>query len=1793
MRIIVLSLIYISIFVPVFGQSIEFFDIDASAFPIMKAKFLALDTNGEQLKDVTINDFSVKEEGNVRKIISVTCNKIVEFEPVSTVLVMDASGSMARKNLDLAKTAASAWINGMPEGESECAITAFDLQNYLIQDFTSIKPLLLLKVKELFARGGTNYNAALFEDMFGGLLVTRNARHNKKVIVMLTDGMPTTTTLENVIIDMALQQQVVIYVVTLGMPCPEVLRNIAIVTGGNWFENVSTPKETSDIYHQILQIISGVEPCQIVWESDVSCFGGERLADVDFYPFNTNKFITYAMPPTYISGIVLTPESVFFKNVLPGTVKDTTVKITALNGDLIVSDIMWDNTAFDVFPRSFKIKKGEIQSLHVTYTAPAGGEYIWSKVDIFNNLCPSEFYLSGGFAGKRPEKPTLMLTHPNGGELFVAGNDTTITWEGIPETDTVRLEYSHNNGQSWLTVSDKAVGGKHDWLRIPRTPSTECLMKVSQLNMDAESNPEWVRGFGSDSYFNIELPHSGIALDLYGNIYITSQFTGKLVIDDKILESQGETDAFVAKLDPSGKLEWITQLGGSSQVVAKGIAVDVFGNSFVAGKFDQFLNYDNRTLNSRGGGDVFIIKLLPDGVVQWARNPGGAGDDFANDIHIDHAYNLIITGSYSQTAYFDKVNLKSQGGYDIFIAKYTPEGNCLWAKSNGGLYHDEGTAVATTRSGNIFATGKFSKIAKFGNVTLTSSGNSTEIADFEVYVAKYFANGTMEWVTQAGGEGYDEAFGIAVDSYGDAYITGSFTHKADFGKHELIPTSSGDNITSDIFISKILSTGTFYWAKSAGGNSNDAAYDIGVDVDNNPTITGAFTGSAKFGDESLNGQGFLEVFAAKYTQMGELIWAKRAGGQYGDAGLSLALDSWGNSFIVGNYTNAGQFGSKIIKSRAGMMDVFVWGAGGGNDALQEDVSNTLWTIVAPQATAKDVDMGKIYLGTIKDSSVVDFIRNNGSYDFKVDTIFFEGTDKDVFSIVSKKANFIVEKNSEQEIEFRYNPVKAVTSRAEIVIHTQSDTIRKSIVGVGLLPDIQLLQRSINFGKVLLGEFKDSLFVAMIANNSKQPVEFTSTKHNIPNDRDFSTLLGGGQFILQPGDTAVMDLRFAPSEKGRTGGTLEFHYKGAGSPAVVQLAGEGINPNPSVLVSNSSFDDIFCEKSTFSDVQISNKGGDTLEIYSIEFAGNNAVDFSIQQNFPIIIAPDKTIIVRVDYYSDIPGLKTADMVVKSNSVPDSIINVPITLMLNGAKAVSEKSFVDMGVLDIDEPATTKIIIENPGNYTSLFVVSTGNKLITDKQTILMLPKQKTELKITFEGSNTIGNYESNITIIDTLCKFETQIAVNAIVSKRERPLITVNSKDFELIECHTESSEIFSISNRGKEELIISSIDISGADKDDFSVNMPSQMFLKQNESTDFTVLFKPQSEGLKKAELVIISNSEINPDYNIPISGRYEPSNFNISENIIDLGKIKTEQVVNFSFNITNSGFKRNKFYLTKIQGINLDKYEIEINKGQTEILNGQFISNIKQGIISGNILIRDSICDLQQEIIINATIAAASNLTLKVGSTEGYAGDRIDIPVTITDFANPDNLKIESIDFDLSFNSTILLPDFTAEYTDINGRGKLKLKDIPFKTDGNLILIPFIVGLGNSETTDLSISNITTNENEVSVFAESGLFTSLGICYEGGSRLFNPSGTAGIMQISPNPAADKTVNISFNLIEKGITKIGIYNSNGYLKEELDVTGKTGIIELQFQTDKFESGIYFIQLTTPTIFEIQKLIIVK
>ncbi|HRE59450.1 MAG TPA: formylglycine-generating enzyme family protein, partial [Candidatus Kapabacteria bacterium] len=102
-------------------------------------------------------------------------------------------------------------------------------------------------------------------------------------------------------------------------------------------------------------------------------------------------------------------------------------------------------------------------------------------------LCQTRFFASGGWKGKKPLIQTLKLIHPNGGEVFVAGSDTVITWEGVGPDEPVKLEYSTNNGTNWLTLSESATGLSYNW-RVPRIASSQCLARVTAAAKSGAEN---------------------------------------------------------------------------------------------------------------------------------------------------------------------------------------------------------------------------------------------------------------------------------------------------------------------------------------------------------------------------------------------------------------------------------------------------------------------------------------------------------------------------------------------------------------------------------------------------------------------------------------------------------------------------------------------------------------------------------------------------------------------------------------------------------------------------------------------------------------------------------------------------------------------------------------------------------------------------------------------------------------------------------------------------------------------------------------------------------------------------------------------------------------------------------------------------------------------------------------------------------------------------------------------------------------------------------------------------------
>ena len=303
----------------------------------------------------------------------------------------------------------------------------------------------------------------------------------------------------------------------------------------------------------------------------------------------------------------------------------------------------------------------------------------------------------------------------------------------------------------------------------------------------------------------------------------------------------------------------------------------------------------------------------------WAKQAGGISGDKGYSIAVDAYGNSYITGYFRESATFGTTTLTSSSDYgsDIFVAKMDINGNWLWAKQAGGTDYDDGYSIAVDVNGNSYVTGYFYGSATFGTTTLTSSSDYGS----DIFVAKLDINGNWLWAKQAGGTSYDYGNRIAVDAYGNSYVTGYFkSSSCSFGTITL--NSSG---YEDIFVAKMDSNGNWMWAKQAGGTSEDGGTSIAVDANGNSYVTGSFKESANFGTTTLTSSGSWDIFVAKIDHNGNWLWAKQAGGTDNNGGISIAVDANGNSYVTGGFYGSSCSFSTItlINSSIEYSDIFV------------------------------------------------------------------------------------------------------------------------------------------------------------------------------------------------------------------------------------------------------------------------------------------------------------------------------------------------------------------------------------------------------------------------------------------------------------------------------------------------------------------------------------------------------------------------------------------------------------------------------------------------------------------------------------------------------------------------------------------------------------------------------------------------------------------------------------------------------------------------------------------------------
>ncbi len=450
----------------------------------------------------------------------------------------------------------------------------------------------------------------------------------------------------------------------------------------------------------------------------------------------------------------------------------------------------------------------------------------------------------------------------------------------------------------------------------------------------------------------------------YSQIQISYDGIDGLYIDDAgALHVQTELGELV------DEAPYIYQRAGGEEVEVEGtfVLVDADTYSFVlSGEYDV------------------ASELIIDPDLVWSTYLGGSTGDYGQGIAVDGSGNILVTGFTSSSSWVSGgFDTTLSGLSDAFVAKLSASGVHLWSTYVGGSDEDWGYGIAVDAAGNALVVGQtwslgwtsggfdttfsglsdafVAKLSASGDhvwstylggsdddwgygIAVDSSGNALVTGctyfpssgpglpwDYDAFAAKLSAGGDHVWSTYLGGDDYDLGYGIAVDAGGNAFVTG-WTESSGWTSGGFDTSYNGER---DAFVAKLSASGDHVWSTYLGGSGRDGAYGNGIAVDagGNVLVTGhtESSGWTSDGFDVIHGGG-KDAFVAKLSSSGDHVWSTYLGGTYDDWGFGIAVDAAGNALVAGGTSSSGWTSGGFDTTHNGGKDAFVakLSSGGGH-----------------------------------------------------------------------------------------------------------------------------------------------------------------------------------------------------------------------------------------------------------------------------------------------------------------------------------------------------------------------------------------------------------------------------------------------------------------------------------------------------------------------------------------------------------------------------------------------------------------------------------------------------------------------------------------------------------------------------------------------------------------------------------------------------------------------------------------------------------------------------------------------
>jgi len=436
-------------------------------------------------------------------------------------------------------------------------------------------------------------------------------------------------------------------------------------------------------------------------------------------------------------------------------------------------------------------------------------------------------------------------------------------------------------------------------------------------------------GSAGDDFFTIEAGFS-ITSDASGNVYVagitpSADFPR---LNPYQANSGGSYDAFITKLNPTGTtLLYSTFFGGNDEDRIYSIALGATNEIFVAG-FTYSTNFPTKTpfqANNRGLNDGFIAKFTSSGELSYSTYIGGAGQDSANFIKNEGSNIVAFAGSTSSGDFpvMNAIQPNNAGGTDFIAGKLNLSNNTLiFSTYLGGALNESMifSAGALDSSGNIYVGG----VSNSSNYPTTPNAFQTEHnGSDDVVVTKINPTGnSLVYSTYIGGNLIDSADALAVDSNGNAHVTG-FTRSANYPLRRAIQTQLRD---VDSFVTKLNASGSdIVYSTLLGGTNLERGSGIATDANGNCYVTGRSNSGDFPTRRALRPpRGLDDVFISRFNRDGAMVFSTLLGGSSNDNAFGISTDANNNAYVTGRatinfFTTAGAF----QRTPGGQADAFV------------------------------------------------------------------------------------------------------------------------------------------------------------------------------------------------------------------------------------------------------------------------------------------------------------------------------------------------------------------------------------------------------------------------------------------------------------------------------------------------------------------------------------------------------------------------------------------------------------------------------------------------------------------------------------------------------------------------------------------------------------------------------------------------------------------------------------------------------------------------------------------------------